>query len=80
MSTKTNYAFAVQLKKLYRGIVSLETKFLSEKIVEDDPEEGRILLEECGKDLPDEDVEVQKCNKLIGITSGKYPAYFGLND
>ena len=80
MSTKTNYAFAVQLKKLYRGIVSLETKFLSEKIVEDDPEEGRILLKERGKDLPDEDVEVQKCNKLIGITSDKYPAYFDLDD
>ena len=60
--------------------MSSETKFLSEKIVEDDPEEGRILLEEHGQDLPDEDVEVQKCNKLIGITSSKYPAYFGLND
>lgn len=68
------------MKKLYRGIVSSETKFLSEKIVEDDPEEGRILLEERGKDLPDEDVEVHKCNKLIGITSSKYPAYFGLDD
>lgn len=54
------------MKKLYRGIVSSETKFLSEKIVEDDPEEGRILLEERGKDLPDEDVEVHKCNKLSG--------------
>ena len=29
------------------------------------PEESRILLKEHGKDLPDEDVEVQKWNKLI---------------
>ena len=61
----SNNAFAVQLKKLYRCITSLETKILNEEIDEGGPEESRILLKERGKDLLDEDVEVQKWNKLI---------------
>lgn len=58
--------FAVQLKKLYRGIAALETKILNEDMDESGPEEGRIVLKERGKDLPDEDAQVQKWNKLIG--------------
>ena len=62
----SNYAFVLQLKKLYRGVASLETKILNEDIDEGGPKEGRTVLKERGKDLPDEDSEVQKWNKLIG--------------
>ena len=53
----------IQLKRLYRGIADLETKILND---EGGPDEGRVLLKERGKDLPDEDAEVQKWKKLIG--------------
>ena len=46
-------------------MASLETKILNKEIDEGGPEEGRILLKECGKDLLDENVEVHKWNKLI---------------
>ena len=71
----SNNAFAIQLKKLYRGIASLETKILNEDIDEGGPEEGRIMLKERGKDLQDEDAEVQKWNRLIGDHK-RYVCYF----
>ena len=52
----------IQLKRLYRGIAALETKILND---EGGPDEGRVLLKERGKDLPDEDAEVQKWKKLV---------------
>ena len=58
--------FCVQLKRLYRGIAALETKILNTDIDKGGPDEGRILLKERGKDLPDKDAEVQKWKKLIG--------------
>lgn len=62
----SNNAFAVQLKKLYMGITSLETKILNEDSNEGGPEEGRIVLKEWGKNLLDDNIEVQKWTKLIG--------------
>ena len=52
----------IQLERLYRGIAALETKILND---EGGPDEGRVLLKERGKDLPDKDAEVQKCKELI---------------
>jgi hypothetical protein len=54
-----NNAFAVQLKKLYRGISTLETRILNEDIDDGGPEEGRIMLKGRGKEVTDEDAEKQ---------------------
>ncbi|KIJ69496.1 hypothetical protein HYDPIDRAFT_79483 [Hydnomerulius pinastri MD-312] len=59
-----NNAFAVQLKKLYRNISSLESKILSED-TDDNADEGRILLHGRGREVTDEELEQQKWVKLI---------------
>jgi protein SMG6 len=56
----------VQLKKLYRGISALETKILKEDAEDGGPEDGRVVVQGRGKEVTDEDPEVQKWNKLIG--------------
>ena len=61
-----NNAFAVQLKKLYRGISALEAKILSEDADEGGIEDPRIVVYGREKEISDEDPEVQKWNKLIG--------------
>jgi hypothetical protein len=60
-----NNAFAVQLKKLYRGISALEGKILKDE-ADDGLDDGRVVVQGRGKEVTDEDPEVQKWNKLIG--------------
>ncbi|EGN96009.1 hypothetical protein SERLA73DRAFT_112057 [Serpula lacrymans var. lacrymans S7.3] len=60
----SNNAFAVQLKRLYRGISVLETKILNED-TDDQADESRVMLHGHGKDVPDDDLEQQKWRKLI---------------
>ena len=57
----------IQLKRLY-DIADLETKILND---EGGPDDGRVLLKERGKDLPDEDAEVQKWKNSLGILSSR---------
>ena len=61
-----NNAFAVQLKKLYRGISALEAKILSEDADETGLDDSRVVVHGRGKEISDEDSEVQRWNKLIG--------------
>jgi protein SMG6 len=61
-----NNAFAVQLKKLYRGISALEAKILSEDADDGGIEDPGIVVYGREKEISDEDPEVQKWNKLIG--------------
>ncbi|KZP20887.1 hypothetical protein FIBSPDRAFT_861344 [Athelia psychrophila] len=60
-----NNAFAVQLKKLYRGISSLETRILTEDAEDAGVDEGRVLLKTREKEVVDEDAEKQKWRKRI---------------
>ena len=60
-----NNAFAVQLKKLYRGISALETRILKEDADENAHDDGRIVVQGRGKEITDEDPEIQKWNKLL---------------
>jgi protein SMG6 len=60
-----NNAFAVQLKKLYRGISALGTRILKEDADENAHDVGRIVVQGRGKEITDEDPEIQKWNKLI---------------
>ena len=57
----------IRLKRLY-DIADLETKILND---EGGPDDGRVLLKERGKDLPDEDAEVQKWKNSLGILSSR---------
>jgi len=50
----------VQLKKLYRGISALETKILKEDAEDGSPEDSRVVVQGCGKEVTDEDPEVRK--------------------
>ncbi|KAH7889781.1 hypothetical protein F5I97DRAFT_588082 [Phlebopus sp. FC_14] len=59
-----NNAFALQLKKLYRSISTLESRILSEDN-DDNPEEGRVLLHGRGREITDEELEQQRWTKLI---------------
>jgi protein SMG6 len=59
------HAFAVQLKKLYRGISALEGRILKEDADENGHDDGRIVVSGRGNEVTDEDAEVQKWNKLI---------------
>jgi hypothetical protein len=61
-----NNAFAVQLKKLYRGISALEAKILDEDADKAGIEDPRVVVHGRGKEISNEDLEVQKWNKLIG--------------
>ncbi|KAF7964541.1 hypothetical protein HWV62_5931, partial [Athelia sp. TMB] len=63
--TGNSNAFAVQLKKLYRGISSLETRILNEDVDDSAADEGRVLLKSRAKEVVDEDAEKQKWRKLI---------------
>lgn len=54
--------FAVQLKKLYRTITSLESK-VNQEDLEENEDSGRILLK--GKEVEDEDLEKDKWKKKI---------------
>ncbi|KZP28577.1 hypothetical protein FIBSPDRAFT_947410 [Athelia psychrophila] len=60
-----NNVFAVQLKKLYRGISSLETRILTEDAEDAGVDEGRVLLKTREKEVVDEDAEKQKWRKRI---------------
>ncbi|KAG0705195.1 hypothetical protein DFH29DRAFT_908006, partial [Suillus ampliporus] len=60
----SNNAFAVQLKKLYRSISTLETKILNED-ADDYVDEGRVLLQGRGREVSDDDLQQQKWMKLI---------------
>lgn len=60
----SNNAFAVQLKRLYRSISTLETKILSED-PDDLVDEGRVVLQGRGCEVSDEDLQQQKWTKLI---------------
>ncbi len=62
-----NNAFAVQLKRLYRGILALEGKILKEEADDNNGlDDGRVVVQGRGKEMTDEDAEVQKWNKMIG--------------
>jgi len=62
-----NNAFAVQLKRLYRGISALEGKILKEEADDNNGlDDGRVVVQGRGKEMTDEDAEVQKWNKMIG--------------
>lgn len=61
-----NNAFAVQLKKLYRGISALETRILNEDIDETGLDEGRVKVQSRTKEVTDDEAEKQKWKKLIG--------------
>ncbi|KAH7930887.1 hypothetical protein BV22DRAFT_1054224 [Leucogyrophana mollusca] len=60
----SNNAFAVQLKKLYRNISTLESKILNED-TDDNADDGRVLLHGRGREISDEELEQQKWMKLI---------------
>ncbi|KAG1891533.1 hypothetical protein F4604DRAFT_1706903 [Suillus subluteus] len=60
----SNNAFAVQLKKLYRNISTLETK-ISNEDPDDLVDEGRVVLQGRGREVSDEDLQQQKWTKLI---------------
>jgi len=61
-----NNAFAVQLKRLYRGISALEGKILKEEADDNNGlDDGRVVVQGHGKEMTDEDAEVQKWNKMI---------------
>jgi protein SMG6 len=62
-----NNAFAVELKRLYRGITCLEGKITQQDSELDGSEEaGRVLLKgRPGKEVRDEDAEQQKWKKVI---------------
>jgi hypothetical protein len=60
----SNNAFAVQLKKLYRSISTLETK-ISNEDPDDVVDEGRVVLQGRGREVSDEDLQQQKWTKLI---------------
>lgn len=60
----SNNAFAVQLKRLYRSISTLETKILNED-PDDLIDEGRVVLQGRGREVSDEDLQQQKWTKLI---------------
>ncbi|KAG1754234.1 hypothetical protein EDB19DRAFT_1665358 [Suillus lakei] len=60
----SNNAFAVQLKRLYRSISTLETKILNED-PDDLVDEGRVVLQGRGREVSDEDLQQQKWTKLI---------------
>jgi len=61
-----NNAFAVQLKRLYRGILALEGKILKEEADDNRLDDSRVVVQGRGKEMTDEDAEVQKWNKMIG--------------
>jgi protein SMG6 len=61
-----NNAFAVQLKKLYRGISALETRILREDADESGLDDGMVVVQGRGKEVNDDGAEVQKWDKLIG--------------
>lgn len=60
----SNNAFAIQLKRLYRNISTLETKILNED-PDDLVDEGRVVLQGRGREVSDEDLQQQKWTKLI---------------
>jgi len=62
-----NNAFAVELKRLYRGITCLEGKITQQDSEFESCEEGgRVLLKgRPGKEVRDEDAEQQKRKKVI---------------
>jgi hypothetical protein len=54
------------LKRLYRGISALEGKILKEEADDNGLDDGRVVVQGRGKEMTDEDAEVQKWNKMIG--------------
>ncbi|KAH7915986.1 hypothetical protein BJ138DRAFT_996574 [Hygrophoropsis aurantiaca] len=60
----SNNAFAVQLKKLYRNISTLESKIIDED-ADENADEGRVLLHGRGREANSEELEQQKWVKLI---------------
>ncbi|KAL4074508.1 hypothetical protein V8B97DRAFT_2092695 [Scleroderma yunnanense] len=59
-----NNAFAVQLKKLYRTISTLEAKILNEDS-DDNVDEGRVLLQGRGREVSEDELEQQKWQRII---------------
>ncbi|KAH7902875.1 hypothetical protein BJ138DRAFT_1200323, partial [Hygrophoropsis aurantiaca] len=59
-----NNAFAVQLKKFYRNISTLEPKITNED-ADENADEGRVLLHGRGREANSEELEQQKWVKLI---------------
>lgn len=60
----SNNAFAVQLKKLYRSISTLESKILNEDS-DDNADEGRVLLKGRGREVSEDELEQQKWQRVI---------------
>lgn len=58
-----NDAFAASLKKLYRGIVTLEAAILKEDDMDGD--EGRIIVQSRGAELSDDDSEQKRWRDII---------------
>lgn len=59
-----NNAFAIQLKKLYRTISTLESKILNEDS-DENVDEGRVLLQGHGREVTEEELEQQKWLRVI---------------
>ncbi|KAI6038993.1 hypothetical protein EDC04DRAFT_2868129 [Pisolithus marmoratus] len=59
-----NNAFAIQLKKLYRTISTLESKILNEDS-DENVDEGRVLLQGRGREVTEEELEQQKWMRVI---------------
>lgn len=59
-----NNAFAIQLKKLYRTISTLESKILNEDS-DENADEGRVLLQGRGREVTEEELEQQKWLRVI---------------
>lgn len=59
-----NNAFAIQLKKLYRSISTLESKIRNEDS-DDNADEGRILLHGRGREVSEDELEQQKWQRVI---------------
>jgi len=60
----SNNAFAIQLKKLYRSISTLESKILNEDS-DDNADEGRVLLRGRGREVSEDELEQQKWQRVI---------------
>ncbi|KAG6333998.1 hypothetical protein ID866_5081 [Astraeus odoratus] len=59
-----NNAFSIQLKRLYRNITALEHKILNED-TDENPDEGRVVLQGRGREVTEEDLDQQKWARVI---------------
>ena len=67
----SNNASAVQLKKLYHSISTLESKILNEDS-DDNADKGCVLLKGHGHEVSKDELEQQKCKESYPTISSKH--------